>query len=488
MTENAGADLQSITALLQAITRSAADPYELAEVTFLEVARFTEPDVFEIGLFEGDAYRTLIRVVEGTRVENQQVEETQHREDLFTWVRKTGEALLFSDFEQEKDSLPADSTLTTEELQASGLFIPLRFGDRVLGVMSLQSNRHGAFSAQDRDLLKVVSSSIAPALATTGLAGEIEFLTLQMLLIQQVSRMLMTLEPLSDRMERIVTLLSQFLEVGEIALYEQVEGEIQLRAQTPASDPDEIEPRSIPEIVVKAIESGAMQFFRSTPDQEEDEDLKGSQFAFPLNIVEHRMGALLLCCPDARKFNDDQIRVLETVSQQLAFAILESRNYAQHQQEAWATTVLLEVARHAARPGDPLAALQAVLQLATLLVGTEWIVLLTYDAPGGQLRFATASGLKRQQTFALAELEIGTQEIGIEYPLKQNEKPIIIDIPAPMDDILKDDQALCLVLSDGQDLLGLLITENELLSGKQPSLMAGIAHQISLRLENSRLI
>lgn len=488
MTEATGVDLQRLASLLQAISRNAADPHELAEVTYLEVARFTEPDIFEIGLFEGDAYRTLIRVVEGTRVENQQVEDVQNRADLLTWVRKTGEALLISDFEREKDVLPAASILTAEELPSSGLFIPLRFGDRVLGVMSLQSKHSDAFSVEDRDLLAIVSSSITPALATTGLAGEIEFLTLQMLLIQQVSRLLMTLEPLSDRMARIVTLLSQFLEVGEIALYEQVEDEIQMRASTQAINPDESEPQSVPDIVARAIDSGEIQSARSAPDPVEDEALTEAQFAFPLNLVDYHMGALHLCCPDGREFDEDQIRVLEMVSQQLAFAILEARNYAQHQQEAWVTTVLLEVARHAARPGDPLAALQAVLQLATLLVGTEWIILLTPGAPTGQLGIATAAGLKRQQTFALAELEIGIQEIGIDQPLKQYEKPIIVDIPAPMDDILQDDQALCLVLSDGHELLGLLLTENEHLSGKQPSLMAGIAHQISLRLENSRLI
>jgi serine phosphatase RsbU (regulator of sigma subunit) len=129
-----------------------------------------------------------------------------------------------------------------------------------------------------------------------------------------------------------------------------------------------------------------------------------------------------------------------------------------------------------------------VLQLATLLVGTEWIVLMTYDVTTGLLHFATSAGLKRQQSFTLAEAAIELSETGIGPPYKENEQPIILDIPAPMNAILQDDKALCLVLSDGRDLLGLLLTENEQLTGKQPSLMAGIAHQISLRLENSRLI
>jgi serine phosphatase RsbU (regulator of sigma subunit) len=239
-----------------------------------------------------------------------------------------------------------------------------------------------------------------------------------------------------------------------------------------------------------AIASGKTQSVQtgSAANEEVEVSLGETQFAFPLNIVHHQLGALHLCCPREKEFDQDLLRVLETVTQQLAFAILEARNYAQHQQEAWVTTVLLEVARHAAQPGDPQAALQAVLQLATLLVGTEWIVLLTHNMSTGLLRFAASAGLKRQQSFALTDLEIEAASIGLLPPFRENEDPIILAIPTPMDDILKDDRGLGLVLSDGQDLLGLLLTENEQLTGKQPSLMAGIAHQISLRLENSRLV
>ncbi len=482
-------EIHSIASIMTAISRSASDPRELAEVAFVEIARFTEPDVFELGLFEADSYRTLIKVVEGTREENQHVENLAAESDLLAWVRNNGQPLLFSNFEEQRDSLPEVSILTSGEMLASGLFIPLIFGNRILGVLSLRSSRINAFDENDQELITIIAASITPALATSGLAGEIEFLTLQMLLIQQVSRLLMTLEPLSDRMARIVELLAQVLEIEKISLYEVLDDQIHMRAQSSNAKIQNDQPE-IPELVERAIATGETHSLQiaSDADEGDEESPNETQFAFPLKIVHHRLGALHLCCPGGKEFDEDQLKVLETVSQQLAFAILEARNYAQHQQEAWVTTVLLEVARHAAQPGDPLAALQAVLQLATLLVGTEWIVLLTHDVSTGLLRFATSSGLKRQQTFALAELEIEASVMGLQPPYKDNEKPIILDIPDPMSSVLQDDRALGLILSDGQDLLGMLLTENEQLTGKQPSLMTGIAHQISLRLENSRLI
>jgi sigma-B regulation protein RsbU (phosphoserine phosphatase) len=43
-------------------------------------------------------------------------------------------------------------------------------------------------------------------------------------------------------------------------------------------------------------------------------------------------------------------------------------------------------------------------------------------------------------------------------------------------------------LSDGKRLLGVLLIEGQPLTGRRPALLAGIAHQISLRLENVHLI
>jgi hypothetical protein len=87
------------------------------------------------------------------------------------------------------------------------------------------------------------------------------------------------------------------------------------------------------------------------------------------------------------------------ITTQVAFAILEARNYNQHQEEAWITTVLLEVARHAAQPGETMSALQAVLQLSTLLTGTDWtILLLPYDSQG-DMYIGPIAGLRRSDIY-----------------------------------------------------------------------------------------
>lgn len=129
MAEQSDLDIHSIAAILNAISRSAADPHEIAEVAFLEIARLTEPDVFELGLFETNTYRTLIRVVEGSRESNLQIDEIEAQTDLLTWVRNSRQAILFSDAQNELDMLPAETILTADPMPKSGLIVPLQFGD-----------------------------------------------------------------------------------------------------------------------------------------------------------------------------------------------------------------------------------------------------------------------------------------------------------------------------------------------------------------------
>jgi hypothetical protein len=176
------------------------------------------------------------------------------------------------------------------------------------------------------------------------------------------------------------------------------------------------------------------------------------------------------------------------ITTQLAFAILEARNYNQHQEEAWITTVLLEVARHAAQPGETMSALQAVLQLSTLLTGTDWtILLLPYDSQG-DMYIGPIAGLRRSDIYKLHDLHIHTSDLGISPPYRESNEPFQITLPPALAEPLATEEASCLVLSAEQELLGLLLLKGQKLSGKLPALLAGIGHQLSLRLENTRLI
>ena len=482
-------ELKTLAEVGRSITSAALDPQELAEVAFIEIARLMETDFFQLGIFEDDHYRTLIWVKDGSRQENLSFQIAPDQEGLMGWIRRTGQSLLIKDFQSEADSLPAHPSYDAPDPPVSGLFIPLRSGDRVIGALTIQSRRSHAFTEHDLSIMLVISNQLAPLLANLILQSETETLSIQMLLIREMSRLLISLDPIALRLSRITTLVTQVLEYKKVEIYEIIEGELFLRASS-RDDGGQAEENELQSwLIEKVAESGEPQNTVNMEAQAEETSIPSAfEYAFPMKVVDRVFGVLHIQCLDSRRLPIDHIAVIEMVTTQLAFAILEARNYNQHQEEAWITTVLLEVARHAARPGETMSALQAVLQLATLLTGTDWtILLLPYDSHG-DMHIGPIAGLRRSDIYKLHDLHIQASDLGITPPYRESHEPFQITLPPALAEPLATDQASCLVLSAEQELLGLLILKGQEFSGKLPALIAGIGHQLSLRLENTRLI
>ncbi|MGB2895833.1 MAG: GAF domain-containing SpoIIE family protein phosphatase [Anaerolineales bacterium] len=482
-------ELKTLAEVGRSIASAALNPQELAEVAFLEITRLMETDFFQLGVFEDDRYRTLIWVKDGSHQENLSFQIAPEQEGLIGWIRRTGQSLLVKDFQSEASNLPAYPSYDAPDPPVSGLFIPLRSGDSVIGAIAIQSRRSHAFTEHDLSLILVISNQLAPLLANLVLQSETETLSIQMLLIREMSRLLYSLDPLALRLSRTTTLLTRVLEYEKVDIYESIEGELLLRASSrdDVSQADESRLQSC--LIKKVAESGEPQNTANVDTQTEEASSPSAlEYAFPLKIVDRVFGVLHIQCVGTRRLPTDHIAVIEMAATQVAFAILEAWNYNQHQEEAWITTVLLEVARHAARPGETTSALQAVLQLSTLLTGTDWTILLLPNDSHGDLHIGPVAGLRRSDIYSLHELHIQASELGILPPYLESHEPFQITLPPALAEPLATDEASCLVLSAERKLLGLLLFKGKEFSGKLPALLAGIGHQLSLRLENTQLI
>jgi serine phosphatase RsbU (regulator of sigma subunit)/transcriptional regulator with GAF, ATPase, and Fis domain len=482
-------ELKTLTELGRSIASSALDPQELAEVAFLEIARLIETDFFQLGVFEDDYYRTLIWVKDGNRQGNLSFQIASDQEGLIGWIRRTGQSLLIKDFRSEADTLPAHPSYDAPDPPVSGLFIPLKSGNSVIGALTIQSRRSHAFTEYDLYLLLVISSQLAPLLANLFLQSETQTLSIQMLLIREMSRLLISLDPIALRLSRIATLLTEILEYEIVDIYEITEGELLFRASS-RDEKSQVEDSELQSwLVEKVAESGEPLNTVNVDTLTEETSIPSAcEYAFPMKIVDRVFGVLHIQCADSKQLPIDHTAVIEMITTQVAFAILEARNYNQHQEEAWITTVLLEVARHAARPGETTSALQAVLQLSTLLTGTDWtILLLPYDSHG-DMYIGPIAGLRRSDIYKLHDLHIQASELGLSPPYHESHEPFQIILPPALAETLGTGEASCLVLSAEQELLGLLLLKGQDFSGKLPALLAGIGHQLSLRLENTRLI
>ena len=479
--------LSQLADIGRALGEASEDPQEVAEIAFLETARLMETDFFQIGLFEGETYRLLIHVRDGSRLPNASFPMASNDAGLVGWVRIHRQPLLVRDFALEADQLPARPSYEASDPPRSGVFVPLTTGGRSTGVIAVQSRRPAAFSERHVTLLTLLAGMISPILALGSLAPSIRRLSLQSVLSEQISRILISLDPLPERLQRAAELISGALGLAGLHLYEQLPEQIGLLAGTPWDKAAQRQPP--PAEVAEAIQSGTViskPIGESNPEGKPPPSPSWS-LTLPLSVQNRRLGALHASFRAGESPSDEHRSILDGFAQLAAFAILEARNYAQHQEEAWTTTVLLEVAKHAARPGDMQSALQAVLQLVTLLAGTRWALLLALEE-GDRLKPGAIAGLRRQERFNLQEKDLAADSLGIHPPYRDTGAPLPLRLPQEWADLLGTERATGFVLSDGASLLGLLLIEPVSLAEKQQALLAGIARQISLRLENARLV
>lgn len=465
-----------------------AIPTEIAETAYLHFAQHFEADYFQIGTFEDDSFTTLILVRDGTRQQNSRYSLSPEDPGLIGWVRGTGQPLRVEDFQREADSLPARPSYHADDPPRSGVFVPLTAHETVFGLMALQSRQPSAYTRQDLASLEALAYPLAAALASARLREDALRRARHLALLREVAIRVTSLAPLPELLPEIASLLHAGIGWAQVSIFERQDDRIWLRAL--AGSPGKTEPAyflsdSGP-IAQSVATAETVREFTQAESGTASPDVEA--ITLPLRVEGSVLGALQIRSRPGEAIDAEGIDLAQTVAHQLALVMLEARNYAQQQEEAWITTVLLEVARHAAQPGDAEYALQAVLRLTTLLAGTSWALLLLPNPASGALEVGPSAGLRRAALEALPILRLPPEALGIHPPYREGEQIQNVDLPDSLRAVTASEQAIALSLSDGQALLGVLLLEALQMPGNRPALLTGIAHQISLRIENARLV
>jgi two-component system NtrC family sensor kinase len=145
---------------------------ELAELIYHAVSRILDTTAFYIALYdqETDILDYLFMIDEGIREPRQSRPLGQGLSNLIVTTQKP---LLIRHFEEEKDKYPSPAFVWgTGKLPPSFLGIPLLVGDKVVGVMSVQSYRPHAYNEDDLELLMTIGSQAAIAIENARLFEE----------------------------------------------------------------------------------------------------------------------------------------------------------------------------------------------------------------------------------------------------------------------------------------------------------------------------
>jgi phosphoserine phosphatase RsbU/P len=372
-------ELEVLARIGRALVESKLDPDALYELIYEQAGAIIDTSFFQLGLFEGDDYRIVIRFRDGERQPPTVYQEVRGK-GLIGWVWEKREPLLIGDFEAEWQELPAQPHSLDDDPPRSAVLLPLITGDKTIGILVAQSRTVRAYSEDDVRRLTIVANQAAAAIEITRLYQSIQTRVAQLELVSRVSRQVRALTPLDELFEQTVHLVCETFGYYSVNIFvrDLDNGLVRLQAST---DPEMMAHyRELPperglvnwavihkETVVANDVSVDSRYLEASVLPE-----TRSEAVAPLIIEDQVLGALDVQSDRPNAFGPEDQHALEALADQIALALQESRLYHAERHQRSIAETLREVAQ----------TLTSTLELETVLnsILTDLRRVLTYDA------------------------------------------------------------------------------------------------------------
>ncbi len=229
-------------------------------------------------------------------------------------------------------------TLGEAQEPASALIVPMKLGDRVVGVLSVQSPRANSYSESDCSLLTAISEQAAVAVenlknlrASTQRAADLNLLVEVASAVSSELDLHRVFAKIHEQVKRVIDapLFFVALRSGEshaVTLEYLVEGE---RVFPPA------EHNLKGTIVGRVIESGKPVLVRNTEERDklttkkigEGPTTVQSIVAVPMNVAGRTIGAISTQSYEANAYNERHLKLLSAIAEQSAVAVQNAKLY-----------------------------------------------------------------------------------------------------------------------------------------------------------------
>ncbi len=201
-------------ALLNRVARavsSTLDLDDLLEIVHKEIISAVPADSFFIALYDRSTDQLEFRI----RVDGEVHEAPYARplgNALTARVVNSKKSLLINDYELEKDHLPQMTLWGTGMPSRSWLGVPMLIGDRVVGVISVQSYRSNAFREKESELLSTIADTVAMAIENARLYEAEKQRTTRLTRIVQLGIDLASLRQEGELLHTLVQQVSEIME------------------------------------------------------------------------------------------------------------------------------------------------------------------------------------------------------------------------------------------------------------------------------------
>lgn len=351
-------------------------------------------------------------------------------EAIVPWVACRGKAVLVNNLGRE----PRYRRSEFSEADAlSELAVPLIFGDKILGVLDIQSDHQDAFDNNDRFLLETLADSVAIAIRNANLYRSERWRYQVAESMREVAGLLSADVALDQVLEAILTKLELALPCDAAAIWLLRNGDLCISAARGSvadmcivdSPPDD------DSWLTQALnaDSPIIRIPHSPPEPLGAAlglPLDYSAIAAPLRAGDQRLGVLTLAHRSPGRYGTESRAMTATFASYAAVAIENTRLYQETQELARISTVMLQVAEATRSLTTLDGVLETVVHLMPMLVDAARCIILLRDDPTAPFKSAAAYGIGPDQQDTLKQWSIAPGDEQAFDDLCQNKTPVFI--------------------------------------------------------------
>jgi phosphoserine phosphatase RsbU/P len=489
----------------------------LEEIVHLIRKRFNHPYVHLYTVHPGRR-KIIYRAGSGVRSQKLKDEPVMYDlddpEGIIPYVARTGNTLMANNVTREPHYRP--SLLPPFNTQ-SELAIPLSFAGDLLGVLDIQSDRLNAFSDNDRTLYEALGASIAISIRNAALYRTEKWRHQVAESFKDVASLISSNIPLDKLLDTILGELERNLPCDASAIWLLDETEPSEEANDPQLHLAAVHGIAADQLQKMFLENAPVRDWlnqaalSAEPIIRRAEEQAGplgsalqfpsdhSSIAAPLLAGEQCLGVITLAHRNQGRYGSEARDMITTFASYAAVAIQNARLFTEAQEQAWVSTVLLQVSDAIKEITSINELFSTLVRLIPVLVGVEKCATFLWEEPqqGFVLKNWYGSEIAPENRIyygdeapAFSRLKESRETLFIQDAVGEMALPTQTLQPAPGTLVLLP------LLSHGNVLGAILVdylgdergNPEKTIDERVLSLLQGIAHQAAITLENLRLI
>jgi len=441
---------------------------------------------------------------------------------ILPWVVQNGKTKRTNNVSQEP---LFRKSLYSQQISGSEMAIPLIFGGETLGVLDIQSDRVNAFSQNDQQLMETLADNIAITIRNSNLYRSERWRRQIAESLRDVARVLSENSTLKEVFEAILVQLHKNLpcDFAGIWLFDSdLPDETPLDARSLSLAANKTSEDFPAEWIgqIKIIPDGWIKdaLINNQPTIRQPNAPSGpiaeiynlppeySAIAAPLSTGQEILGMLMLVHHTAGRYGLETEKITSAFGSYAAIGIENARLFEESQEQAWISTILLQVAQATQSLTDLNELVSTIVRLTPMIVGVKGCALFLRE-PDSEIF----------SLYAMYGISEASEEMQLEQPLPLPHAPILEELllthePLKVRDVTADfnlpdqftrqitaDSLILLPLSSRNEMLGafLLVNDSEntdpdsqrnVFNEDRLRIIQGIIQQTAVAVENIRLL